>query len=60
MSIDDAEKFEQNEMKKIRQIKSTWHDWLINYISEPIRKNVGGFKDKILSIYLRKKKKEKN
>ena len=60
MSIDDAEKFEQNEMKKIRQIKSIWHDWLINYISEPTRKSVGGFKDKIISIFLRKKKKELN
>ena len=38
-------------MKKIRQIESTWYDWLINYIPEPIRKNVGGFKDKIVSHF---------
>ena len=25
--------------------------WLINYIPEPIRKSVGGFKDKIVSIF---------
>ena len=28
-------------MKKKRPIKNTWYDWLINYISEPIRKTVG-------------------
>ena len=38
-------------MKKIRPIKRTWYDWLINYIPKPIRKNVGGFKDKIISLF---------
>ena len=38
-------------MKKIRPITSNWCDWLINYILEPIRKNVGGFKDKIVSLF---------
>ena len=38
VSIDDMDKFEQNEMKKIRPIKNTWYDWLINYIPESIRK----------------------
>ena len=42
---------EQREMKKIRPIKNTWYDWLINYISIPIRKNAGGFKDKIVSLF---------
>ena len=28
--IDDMDKFEQIEMKKIRPIKITWYDWLIN------------------------------
>ena len=37
VSIDDMEKFEQKEMKKIRLIKNTWYDWLINYIPETIR-----------------------
>ena len=37
VSIDDMEKFEQKEMKKIRLIKNTWYDWLINYIPESIR-----------------------
>ena len=27
---DDMDKFEQQEMKKIRPIKKTWCDWLIN------------------------------
>ena len=34
-------------MKKIRPIKNTWYDRLSNYIPEPIRKGVGGFKDKV-------------
>ena len=38
-------------MKKVRPIKNTWNDWLINYIPEPIRKRVGGFKDKIVSLF---------
>ena len=29
---------------------NTWYDWLINYILEPIRKIVGGFKDKVVSL----------
>ena len=51
VSIDNMDKFEQKEMKKIRLIKNTWYDWLISYIPEPIRKSVGGFKDKIISIF---------
>ena len=43
--------FEQKEMKKKRPIKSTWYNWLINYIPEPIRKTVGGFKDKVVSLF---------
>ena len=27
-----------------------WYDWIINYISEPIRKSVSGFKVKIISV----------
>ena len=38
VSIGDMDKFEQKEMKKIRLIKITWYDWLINYIPEPIKK----------------------
>ena len=37
-------------MKKLRPIKNTWHDWLINYIPEPIRKSVSAFEDKIVSL----------
>ena len=46
------DKFEQKEMQKIRPIKSTWYDWLINYIPDPIRKSVGVFKDKIVSLFI--------
>ena len=38
-------------MKKIRPIKNTWYDWLINYIPKPIRKSVGASKDKIVSVF---------
>ena len=51
VSIDDMDKFELKEMKKIRPVKNTWYDWLINYIPEPIRKSVGDFKDKIVSHF---------
>ena len=48
------EKFAQKEMMKKRPVlKSTWHDcydWLLNYISESIKK-VGGIKDKIMSLF---------
>ena len=42
------DKFEQKELKKIIESKNTLYDLLINYIPEPIRKNVHGFKDKIV------------
>ena len=51
MSIDNMDKFERKEMKKIRPIKNTWYDWLINYFPELIRKSVGGLKDKIVSLF---------
>ena len=51
VSIDDMDKFEQKEMKKIRPIKNTWHDQLIDYIPEPITNIVGDFEDKIVSKF---------
>ena len=51
VSIDDMDKFEQKEMNKIRRIKNTGNDLLVNYIPEPIRKSVGSFKDKIVSPF---------
>ena len=45
------DKFEQKEMMKMRPIKNTWHDWLINCTSEPIRKSTGGSKDKIVRLF---------
>ena len=38
-------------MKKVRPAKNNWYNWLINYIPESIRKSVGGFKDKIVSLF---------
>ena len=51
VSIDDMDRFEKKKMKKIRPVKNTWFDWLINYIPDPIKKSLGGFKDKILNIF---------
>ena len=34
-------------MKKLRAIKNTWYNWLINYIPDPIRKNVDGLRMKL-------------
>ena len=37
-------------MKKKRPIKNTWYEWLINFITEPLRKTVDGFKNKVVSV----------
>ena len=42
------DKLEQKEMKKIRPIKNTYHDWLFSYIPQSKRKSVGGLKDNAL------------
>ena len=44
-------KFEQKEMKKIKPVKNTWYDWLINYTVEPTRKSIVGFKDNVISLF---------
>ena len=49
-SKNDMDKFKKKQMQKIRLIKNTWFEWLIDYIPEPIRKSVGGFKNNILNI----------
>ena len=51
-------KFEENEIKKIRPIK-TLVMIIINYIPEPIRKSIGGFNDK-QTVYGRGKKLKKS
>ena len=51
VSIDDMNKFEQKEMKKIKPIKITWYDWLIDYNPGPIRKSIALFKDKVVSLF---------
>ena len=38
-------------MKKIRPVKNTQYDWLINYIPKSLRKSVGDFKDKIVRVF---------
>ena len=38
LSIDEMDKFDQKQMKKIRPIKNTCYDWLIIYILQPIRR----------------------
>ena len=55
VSVDDMDKFEENEMVKKRPFtkkkKKKWYDWLTNYILETIRKMVGGVKGKIMSLF---------
>ena len=34
-----------------KKYSNTLYDWLINYIPKPIRKIVGGFKDKVVSLF---------
>ena len=41
-------------MKKIRPIKNTWYDWLINYILEAIRKSVGSSKNRLFKTKISK------
>ena len=38
-------------MKKIRRIKNTWYNWLINYIAKPIRKSVSILKDRFINLF---------
>ena len=45
------DKSEEKIMKKMRPIKNNWHDWLINYIPQPIGKNVCSFKDKCIGLF---------
>ena len=40
-------------MKKIKLIKNTCYNWLINYIPESIRKNISGFADKTVNFFNR-------
>ena len=51
VSIDNMDKFEENEMQKIRPIKNTWFNWLINYIPESITKIASGFKDRLVNLF---------
>ena len=44
-------RFNQKEIKKKRYTKSTWYNWLINYVPGPIRQTVGGFKGKGVCIF---------
>ena len=30
---------------------NTWYDWLINYILDPIRKIIVGFKGKVINFF---------
>ena len=51
VSINDMDRFEKEEMKKVSPVKNTWYDWLVNYIPKPMRKSGGVFKDKIVSLF---------
>ena len=38
--IEDMDRFEEEEMKKIRPVKNTLYVWLVNDIPKPIRKKI--------------------
>ena len=51
VSVNDMDKFDEKEVKKIRSFKNTQYDCLINYIPDLITKIVGGFKDKVANFF---------
>ena len=55
VSIRDMDKFEKKKIIKKRAFtKNTWYGWhsrLINYIPEPIKETVDGFKDQIMGHF---------
>ena len=52
-------RIEKQNYKNENSQKNTWYYWLVNYIPEPIRKSVGGFKD-IIVRFLRQRNTEAN
>ena len=38
-------------MKKVRPVENTRYDCLINYITKTVRNSLGGFRDKIVSLF---------
>ena len=50
-STDDMENFEEKEMKKVPPFKNNWYDWLVNCISEPVRKSLGFIIDEFISLF---------
>ena len=38
-------------MKKTRPSKNNWYVWLTNFIPESIKNCVGGFKEKVISLF---------
>ena len=51
VSIYDMYRFRKKEMNKVRPVKNTWYDWLINCIHEPVSKILAGLKEKIVSLF---------
>ena len=51
MFIDDMDRFELKEMIKIRPVKNSWYEWLINQIPASVRKAISIFKDKVVSLF---------
>ena len=43
--------FNKKKKEEIKPIKNTWYEWLISNIPEPITQIVGGFKDKVISLF---------
>ena len=43
--------FVLNKFEQKKPVENSWHDWLINYIPELIRKKYCGFKDKVVNLF---------
>ena len=46
-------KEKKKEIENERPIINTWYELLINYIPEPIRRSVAGFKVKVVSLNIK-------
>ena len=41
----------EKKTEKRKPVANTWYDQLINYVPNPIRQTLGGFKDEVVSLF---------
>ena len=47
----DLKKKKSRRRDQLQKFWYDWYNWLINFILEPIRKNMGGVNDQIMSLF---------